>query len=93
MVEGEGLMTINILDLWQTLVVEVFGSDLIFFVAILFGLIILAAVMRFSQRITLIMVISVSLMLSYYINKILAVILLLVLAGIGLAYSRFISRG
>jgi len=86
-------MTINILDLWQTLVVEVFGSDLIFFVAILFGLIILAAVMRFSQRITLIMVISVSLMLSYYINKILAVILLLVLAGIGLAYSRFISRG
>ena len=86
-------MAIQLLDLWQSLVVEVFGSPELFLVALLFGILILASALRFSQRITLVLITSVSLILSYYINKILAIVLLLTLAGVGIAYARFISRG
>ena len=86
-------MAIEFLDLWQALVVEVFGSPILFFVVLLFGIIVMSAVMRWSQRITLVTIVAVSLILSFYINRLLGVILLLVLAGVGLAYARFVSRG
>jgi hypothetical protein len=93
MVEGEGLMAIQFLDLWDKLVNEVFGSPVLFLIALLFGIIIISATTRMNNRITIMLVSITALIISYFIDKVLAVVLLLVLAGVGLAYARFISRG
>jgi len=86
-------MAIELLNLWQSLVVEVFGSQVLFLFALLFGIIVLSVLLRFSQKTTAVFLVTTTLIVSYFINKLLALVLLLVLTGIGLAYSRLISRG
>jgi len=86
-------MAIQFLDLWDKLVNEVFGSPVLFLIALLFGIIIISATTRMNNRITIMLVSITALIISYFIDKVLAVVLLLVLAGVGLAYARFISRG
>jgi len=87
-------MAIEVLDLWQNLVVEVFGSPILFLIGCLFGVLLISAIMRWGQRITVIALFGVSISLSYFImSPLIALILLIVLSAVGLAYSRFITRG
>ncbi len=86
-------MVLTPFDLWTNLVMGVFGSPVLFLIFLLLAIVVFTAIMRISNEITITLLVVTSLTIAYYINKLLAIVLLLVLAGIGLAYSRFISRG
>jgi len=86
-------MALNVLNFWDIFVNDIFGSPLLFLGALLIGVLIISAKSGFTQRVTLLLLTVVILIISAFIDKILAITLLIVLAGIGLAYSRVISRG
>ena len=86
-------MTLEVLNLWNILVNEVAGSPVIFLVMLLLGILFLSAYYGFTSRITMLLIVISILSVSYFINKILAFTLFIVFVGIGVAYSRMISRG
>jgi len=86
-------MTIQFLDLWDKLVNEVAGSPLVFLIMLILAILFLSAYYKFSGRITLMLITASTLIVSYFINKALAVVLFIVLVFVGIAYSRAISRG
>ena len=86
-------MAIQFLDLWDKLVNEVAGSPVIFLVMLILGILFISAYYKFTGRVTLMLITASVLIVSYFINKLLAVVLFIVLVFIGIAYSRAISRG
>ena len=86
-------MALNALDIWDILANKTFGSPILFFVGIMLLILFGAVYYGFQQRVTMMLIISSALVFSYFVGSLLAVILILVLAGVGIAFSRLISRG
>jgi len=83
----------NFLNMWEVLVNQVFGDPVLFIISVVVSILVIAGISKFSNPITLMILLVFSLFMSNFITALLPFTILLAMGFIGQQVSRLINRG